>query len=335
MTAVVPRLNLQALRPAEARAHDVFSAIERDDAKSLRNALRAFDAGVSHETASKFAARAWHCDLAKHPKTASLVEAKHMLSTLYTALAEGPAKAYASPPLYDGYGSASLLLFTTAVGMDDDTLLPLAWVWGNGKFCLSRPADGEERGDAIGFERATRSQILSLLTRERAFKCATWYTSFAWGPDPREPALKAKQTSVRVVPPDRFGGQRMSTMYVHPWHERARTLEHDPRKTVLLVQFDLGRDASRRVVAGATRQVEALTKRSEAIKLLKDDDYVLLEVCNMRAAFLDAAQDAAIFAAVVERVARACGLVVVEAARRVDPGPGLLLLNRAERITFA
>ena len=113
---------------------------------------------------------------------------------------------------------------------------------------------------------------------------------------------------------------------------------HDPRKTVLFVQFGIVRGGQmRRIDAQNTTnggRVEAAGMRQKATRFMDKQGFALLETCNMRAAFYDAGQEMEAFVDAAERAAAASGLEVVYAARRIDPGCGLLLLHVGEPITL-
>ena len=143
---------------------------------------------------------------------------------------------------------------------------------------------------------------------------------------------------LKMTPPDSFGGPRLCLVRTHPSYVRPKTWVHDPRKTVLFVQFGIVRGGQmRRIDADNTTnggRVEAAGMRQKATKNMDKDGYVLLETCNMRAAFFDAGQEMEAFIDAAERAAAASGLEVVYAARRIDPGCGLLLLHVGEPITL-
>ena len=143
---------------------------------------------------------------------------------------------------------------------------------------------------------------------------------------------------LNMTPPEAFGGPRLCLVRTHPSYVRPQTWLHDPRKTVLFVQFGIMRGGQmRRIDADNTTnggRVEAAGMRQKATRFMDKQGFALLETCNMRAAFYDAGQEMEAFVDAAERAAAASGLEVVYAARRIDPGCGLLLLHVAEPITL-
>ena len=323
----------------DALVRDVVSAIAADDSKALKRAWRAFGPGVPQHLATKFVMQAFNHDRAKHECTATLLEANHMLATIYKTVVQSVTKECTEATGVDGEGNAGLLLFSTAVRNDDDVLAPLAWHWSSAPFQMVRPANKDEEGDDMGNVRASRDELLGLINNAKAKKCAAWYEAFAW---PREAPARSSEACVqpiKITPPAIFGGPRLCMVHEPPeWYERPRTFAHDPRKTVLLVQFGIHHGGkSRRINSYNTTsggRVETLKRRQDAVNLLDKAGFLLLETCNMRAAFYDAGQDASDFVGAVKRAAAACGLKVAFAARVIDPGVGLLLYHVTEPIVL-
>ncbi len=318
---------------------DVVSAIAADDSKALKRAWRAFGPGVPQHLATKFVMQAFGHDRAKHECTATLLEANHMLATIYKTVVQSVTKECTKATGVDGHGNAGLLLFSTAVSNDDDVLASLAWRWSTEPFQIVRPANKDEEGDEMGNVRAPREEILTLLNNSKAVKCAAWYEAFAW---PRAAPPRSSDATVRMIkitPPAEFGGTRLCMVHEPPeWYERPRTFAHDPRKTVFLVQFGIHHGGkSRRISSYNTTnsgRAETLKRRQEAVGLLEKADFLTLETCNLRAAFYDAGQDACDFVAAAKRAAKACGLETAFAARVIDPGYGLILYHVSEPIVL-
>ena len=304
-----------------ASARACIAAIAADDPVALE---KAWSLEMPQRMAQKLVIQAWRKD--KNNKRQAITKANGgLVSAIYIAVSNG-----AELPLEGGatLDNASMLLVSASMEVDDPELLAVVLLWDE-EFSIA----GCDRVNNTVYT-APVGEICAMMTSNRATKCAELWQEWHVGRAAKRPEGASNGSSVhKLTPPVALAGlvgrARLCIVHNHPGVRRAATFEPDATKMVMLADFQLPY-----VPSTTSGKTEAAGRRQKATKIMEGRGHVLLESCNMRAAFYDHGGSNATFYADAEAAATASGLKIGIAKRVIDPGMGLVSLETGEEKFF-